>query len=392
MLDDLYRQLDSFDKEQRKQAVIALGKTKDPAALPRLADVYRTDPDEEVRALALKAGRFIRENAPAGSSTTLGSGDPGGDLPPITREVRPAEIERARGYLDQALEFSVRGDNARAVEYLGRAFDYNPHLRNDGMAIGLAADLTGLEGSAALRLLVDRNRRADLIHSMGGKAKRSGDKPKRGDAGEVGWNDVTMDLLIYALANGAVIFVFMLVGVQAFFDAVMLQSTASPQDFPPELMQFFNNPSGFGLPAAALCGVGYALYAVVVFLINSSVTHLVATSVMGGDGTIPGLINRTALFLTGFSVATSVLSFIPYGFTADQDTISIFSSISGLVSIGGVIYYGKLVGDAYDFGMGKGCVSLLLGSLILGAVLCACFFALTVGLGAMGGGMSGSGF
>lgn len=385
MLDDLYRQLDSFDAEERKRAVIALGKTKDPATLDRLAQVYRTDPDDEVRALALKAGRFIRENADVDGGSSYESESVS------SRPVKPADVERARGYLDQALEFSVRGDNAKAVEYLGRAFDYNPTLRNDGMAMGLAADLTQLDSAAAARAIMDRDRRADLIRSLGGKAKR-GEKAKRGGGADVGWNDVVMDLVIYGLANGAVIFVFMLVGMQSFFQDMMQQSATSPQDFPPELMSFFNNPAGIGLPSAALCGVGYLLYAIVAVIITSSITHVVATSVLGGDGTIPGLLNKTLLFLTGLSVITSILSFLPYMLTTDPNIASAVSGISGIVSIGGVIYYGKLVGDAYDFGMGKGCLALLVGSILIGVVACACFFALTAGLGAMSGGMTGSGF
>lgn len=62
MIDDLIDQLRDSNPEVRRRAVIALGKTKDIAALRPLANVFRTDPDPEVRELARKAGLYIRRS------------------------------------------------------------------------------------------------------------------------------------------------------------------------------------------------------------------------------------------------------------------------------------------------------------------------------------------
>lgn len=71
MIDDLITQLASADPGVRRQAIIALGKSKDAAALRSLADVYRSDPVPELRELARKAGVYIRQNsAPAASAPT----------------------------------------------------------------------------------------------------------------------------------------------------------------------------------------------------------------------------------------------------------------------------------------------------------------------------------
>ena len=43
MLDQLIRQLDDADPARRKQAVIALGKSRDRSALPPLANTYHND-------------------------------------------------------------------------------------------------------------------------------------------------------------------------------------------------------------------------------------------------------------------------------------------------------------------------------------------------------------
>lgn len=75
MIDQLLEQLASFDPDTRRQAIVALGRSKDLSALSALADVFRHDPDTELRELARKAGVYIRSQhpdapAPASSSAS----------------------------------------------------------------------------------------------------------------------------------------------------------------------------------------------------------------------------------------------------------------------------------------------------------------------------------
>ena len=60
MFDDLIRQLQDFDPNARRTAIIALGKTKNASALRPLAEVVLKDSDPELRDLARKAGIYIR--------------------------------------------------------------------------------------------------------------------------------------------------------------------------------------------------------------------------------------------------------------------------------------------------------------------------------------------
>jgi hypothetical protein len=69
MIDDLGAQLKDANPEVRRRAVIALGRSKDIAALRPLAEVFRTDPDPEVRELARKAGLYIRRSQPDAAQT-----------------------------------------------------------------------------------------------------------------------------------------------------------------------------------------------------------------------------------------------------------------------------------------------------------------------------------
>lgn len=87
MLDELLAQLQSSDAEVRRNAIIALGRTKNPKAVPALARVYREDPNPSLRELAKKAAAFIRQQtgmdikADSGASAGMPSSpnDGGGD-------------------------------------------------------------------------------------------------------------------------------------------------------------------------------------------------------------------------------------------------------------------------------------------------------------------------
>ena len=63
MIDQWIQQLKSPDPEQRRQAIVALANTRDPAALAPLAAIYRGDPEPALREMALKAGRYIRQES-----------------------------------------------------------------------------------------------------------------------------------------------------------------------------------------------------------------------------------------------------------------------------------------------------------------------------------------
>lgn len=63
MSDEIKRLMNSQNAADRKEAVRLLAKTGDVSALTYLSAIYRTDPDEEIRQLALKAGRYIKQNS-----------------------------------------------------------------------------------------------------------------------------------------------------------------------------------------------------------------------------------------------------------------------------------------------------------------------------------------
>lgn len=227
--EDLIDMLIDPDPEVRKRGVMQLGKSKDPEALPYLAEVYRDDEDEEVRELARKAGLFIRKSAPAKPSggrssaqTAPRSRQPepsessyadlytGGeslyadedddadedvyanaDESPLPSELKVSAVqeERARGLVQQALDLNMRGDNQRALKALEKALHTDPRLMYQNYTISLASTLTGMDGREAMK-------------SIGPSAD---DLKKRTGSGAGGKRSGSQIILAYSLLMGGVI-------------------------------------------------------------------------------------------------------------------------------------------------------------------------------------------
>ncbi|MDX2076966.1 MAG: HEAT repeat domain-containing protein [bacterium] len=180
--------LESNDPDKRKKAVAYLAKSLDREALPHLARVYKTDKDPQIRELAKKAGAYIQKNAPepepdpiyeddlyeeeeADSSYTrynslyadddddddnamsYESDEPNVPLPSNIQVSAVAE-ERAKSYVEQAMDWNVRGNNTKAIEMLKKAFKSNPRLLHDSYTMGLAVNITGLSQADTQRLLM----------------------------------------------------------------------------------------------------------------------------------------------------------------------------------------------------------------------------------------------
>ena len=185
--------LDSPQVSVRKQAVKSLARSGDREALTYLADVYRNDEDDEVRELARKAGVYIRKNVPEAPVVEDRLGDIGGyggslydddeddyaaDMPaepdvplPSDIHVTASQKERAQGYIDQAMDLNIRGDNAKAAEAMSKAIKLNPQLIYDKYVLSLASTVTGLDGETAMQRLSPS---ADELRKRAAKGGRGG--------------------------------------------------------------------------------------------------------------------------------------------------------------------------------------------------------------------------
>jgi hypothetical protein len=183
--------LESNDPDKRKKAVAYLAKSLDKEALPHLARVYKSDKDPQIRELAKKAGAYIQKNAPEPEPDPIYEDDPYEDeeeesdssysrynslyaddedddddnamsyesdepnVPlPSNIQVSAMAEERAKSFVEQAMDWNVRGNNAKAVDMLRKAFKSNPRLLHDSYTMGLAVNITGLSQADTQRLLM----------------------------------------------------------------------------------------------------------------------------------------------------------------------------------------------------------------------------------------------
>lgn len=193
-MEELLANLKSSDPQRRRLAIIALGKTKDPAALKALGEVYKTDPEPELRQLALEAGKYIKQHAaqaappppPKPTTPQYGFGDdPGyeivepkyptpkyGSTINLGGEVSERDAAKAKAYLDRAMSLHMSKNPGKATEALIKAVEINPALRRDAVAQGLAAAITDQAPEHAFEFLLNPSASQEFIKERQ-KATRS---------------------------------------------------------------------------------------------------------------------------------------------------------------------------------------------------------------------------
>lgn len=412
----LLNQLQSPLPNERKNAIKAIAQTKDPDALPHLAQVFRNDDDPEIRELARKAGVYIKKNAPpkqespfmdSGSAAAMGGAglyadeddeepaplyddslyaDAGGSDDDASAshqtfvEVSENDRRRANIALQEALDMHMRGKEDRAWKAINMAFTLDPNLRRDSYALGIASDITGLGGNAAVKAALDYNPRTQK-KKRSEKSKNDGG-PKVFDPYEVTWGDAIVDLFIYGLVNAgiiALVFIGLFVWLNSLFNDPTFQAEMQQAGIAPistaDLQAFINT---VGIPIVLLYSGIVAVFSIIGLLIQYFAIHIAATMIMDGDGTFPGLVRKLTLFLAfmyaisiALSVATVVIPLINPELSATLWGVYLLFSLAMLIQTG------NLIGQAYNFSVLYGCATLALGWFLLVIIMCACQFMLS---------------
>jgi|GEM_PF-1491921 predicted esterase len=167
-------QLQNPDPAVRREAIIALGRSKDLAALPELAKVYKNDPVPELRELARQAGRYIQqENRPApeppspppdfepepASDDTPTPVTPVATTPTPPPAITEADVRRGQSHYRAARNLHEAGEQARAIKELALALHADPGLAHEPVFVTLASQVLGVPPRAAIRTLLDPERR-----------------------------------------------------------------------------------------------------------------------------------------------------------------------------------------------------------------------------------------
>ena len=204
MSDPIIALLQNPDPKQRKRGIAAAAKSTNPRYLKYLARLAKADPEADLRKLAKKAGTYIhqqQQQAPADDMDALRSsvvGDDararsrasGGTSPPTparpiappstpqaevpnlqmliqdsSRELDPAQAE---SHYNNAFEFHLKGNNARAALELGTAFYLNPAYGDDATAVAFAAEMTDMAPVQAVPYIANPDNWRDLTNKHGG--------------------------------------------------------------------------------------------------------------------------------------------------------------------------------------------------------------------------------
>jgi hypothetical protein len=438
MIDSLLRQLQDPNPEARRRAIISLGKSKNPDALKPLAAVVVGDPEPELRELARKAGQYIRQQAqqqtrPHVSPFTVSLDEAEYDPEPEYLQVQPivpepepeqevlledqiddllaldekgttvtfteptqnnlvmrgrqfdiprVDRERAKQYLDAAMSYSLTGDNAKALKNLTSALGLNPNLLNDPYFNNVATTVTGLDGDAAAQVIIDRNERQRFTETAQRAQKSKRVEEHLTTAEQATWTDVWFEVIIYSLIVIIGPVLAALVTVESARN-LLGSFTEVSADLPEQLQNAQVLSEAFSLDSLLPIGIVSGISGVISLLFQTVLIHFSA-GMMGGTGTWRHLIR---LLLGFYNKWLPILFFILYITIA----VTFASALSPIILCFVIVLFGlsfyislktaSKIGEAYDFGTGKGCLSLLISLIIVGIINASISYILAQSLG-----------
>lgn len=420
----LIKMLESPNPAQRKQAVTALAKSKDRAALPYLAKIYKSDSDPEVKELARKAGLYIQQNSPSSSTaaatpppasrsappaynrspiaepdedndylyapppsrnTGQGSGtftplmdddlrdpllydddEPEASAPskPMSKPVSKGDEERARILFEQAMTLHTRGETDKALKSLAQAFMKNPNLRNDSYVMNAASSMTGMDRERTGQVLLD----GSLLKATKKAARGGGGDGAVTNAEEPTWGDALVDLVIYWLINFGIGILLVLVLVS--FIRTLIDNITDPverQQAEAVLQATF--PMGADIGALLGTSALEATRNLIGLVVFYFFLHLVAQWMLSGDGSMTRLIRKATLLLA-FNVPILFAGYIAIIILgAITQSPELIVGLTIVLGLGMTLWLSQRVGAAYRFGIGRGCASLIVSYVVMFCVI-----------------------
>lgn len=416
MLDDLIRQLQNFDPNIRRSAIIALGKTKNEAALRVLADVVLKDSDPELRELARKAGIYIRRElnveeeptAPRRRKTQTGE-VPALPIEPSQRKrgimimetqeddrnqkieaeepptsgrgpvrgknyrVPEAAVKSARAQTETALSEHTAGRKARAMKALTEALSLNPNLINDDYFNNVASQVTGLGAFEAIESIVNPQERNRFITDAKQLEKKRKVDAHMSEVRETNMTDFSFELVLFtviAAVAPAIIVILVVQTLSGFLNTVVTTNLNNPQlpDLDQAIVDLQTTINGFTI-GSLVPFVGFNVVTLVgSFLVQMGLVHLLATALFAGHATFIHLSTTVLKFYNRWlPIVFAVLGFgILIAFFAQFSIIALCPLII-LVGLTGFVLFntaGK-IGQAYGFGAPLGCITLVLASMVI---------------------------
>lgn len=389
-------QLKSPDPKKRFEAIKLAARTKDDSLLRVLSSLARSDPDNQVRAAAAKAEKYIRDavNAavapPEARSAVFIADDEAAEKP--KRKQRPAteaEINRARGYVEVALTHQTENERNKALKAMSRALELYPDIAQDAYFRSVLDEITGLSGDESLKLLIDAGERKKIAVTEMELKKEKRAQGHLDQVRKTSWASAGMDLAIYTMIcvfSGIIIVIALTQtaasirpGYQsalAAYNEEMAKGSATAKEPTRPSSEVLSMVDGIGdlnigLSHAILFGLIMGVSGILGILTQLAATHIVARFLFKGQGTLPHLIYRVVSFYNGrlpilmFLLIISIVVLVSNGFGAIYGVLMAVISLFSLYMTFAVL--GR-IGQVYDFGIARGCLSWVIGSIMLSVI------------------------
>ncbi len=371
----LLKQLKDKDPKVRRKAIVALADSRDMAALGPLEQVASSDPEQKLRDLAVRAQNHLKEQVARKEKPA--EPEPAHSSSAAAPKVSEKEAARAKGYMDEALSYYIAKDLSKATSSLSKALRVNPALKNESYFLSLAGDVLNADPEEAVRILLDSNRRGEFVNTSRKSQKQKKKDEHYGKTAELSWSAVFFDLGIFSAVTAVITFLMPLVFVQMINQTIAYQMGLSPEQMeqaslilPQEIVSLNEAVATIGIPIFLIVAVITAVTSAISMLIQGGAIHLVATKLLGGVGTMPYMMCQILPFYSMTSLILFVWWCIAMGMLAIGAGIIGALCMAPMALAGFYILFkvaGK-IGAAYDFGSAKGCLSLILASVLLSLI------------------------
>jgi hypothetical protein len=416
----LISQLQSLNAAQRKDAIMALGRTKDRDAIPHLNTIVENDPESDLRELARKAAIYIDMNSPAANVKPFTM--PWDDEEPEEEDAaqpvsRAAELipdyevtteadiaakqdrEWAERYIELAYQSYFTSDREAAEIYMRKALERYPVIAEENLAREAASKIMNMTPEKAIAALTkpvttSRNSATNAIRKTTGAVRLpsraiTAARAITGATAILGENpDQTADevedgsflTLIFDLVMFFVIVSALELLAFIAVDGILVEaltSSRAPVDMFTGAMRDLvvgldGAPVGDLLSYALIAGVQW----LIIYLIISFLTHIVAFSLFDGNSTFPRLIRKTYLaYAAVFSLVSTALAVTIYIAYTPQNPTPWQTGFAISALLGSFLIAWR-IGSAYRFDFARGCFTIILTSV---AALC-CTLSISLAL------------
>jgi tetratricopeptide (TPR) repeat protein len=401
MSDEIKRLMNSPNVEDRKRAVRKLAETHDTSALKYLEVIFKTDASDEVRELASKAGRYLKQNA-------------GKQPPPVVRQTyAPPPIEEEDDFIEEepsnrsseeeakdlmrrAKEQFDDGNVDEAQKLAARAFAKHRDLKNDLYYMGMLAHIMQTDREDAIMALVD--------YIKGTKTKRKNTEKHLDDTS---FGDLIFYYILIALTvlGGTIL---LNVGVSLALRPEVEQLAQVMEGDPmtsnavknsmAQLQQVLAiSPDNVGRSVGA--GVQTGVTTLISLTISYFFINMVANGMAGGNGTFNGFVRSTMginvvgnivsyLLLGGFAyfylrtifqgIYASLIADAPEPYQAAvnnaQTMAGSFAIVTTLLYIVLGVMLVRAISRNYKLGFLEGCGTLMVAIMVAGCSWCAIIF------------------